>query len=210
MPAGLHRTRRRASRAARLSRPARRPRALRVRRRHRKHRPDLVVFPALHRGCRRHREDRARIPGAVRRPRRGHGPFRRRYPARRRHPDGLRAHEPHSRNRPRKRARRGAARRGQPGYHAGGRGPRLFLRARSLQPARLHHRRQRGRERRRSPHAGLRGHHQPRAGAGTGAARRHRGRDRRQGARPAGLRPDRPADRFGRHHGAGDARSRCG
>ena len=45
----------------------------------------------------------------------------------------------------------------------GGRGRRLFLRARSLQPARLHHRRQRGGERRRAAHPGLRGDHQPRA-----------------------------------------------
>ena len=100
-----------------------------------KHRPDLVVFPRYHRRCRRHREDRARIPGSVRGPRRRHRPFRRRHPARGRHRGGLRAHEPHSRNRSRERARRGGAGRGQPGYHAGGREPRLFLRARSLQPA---------------------------------------------------------------------------
>jgi tetratricopeptide (TPR) repeat protein len=80
---------------------------------------------------------------------------------------------------------------------------RLFLRARSLQPARLHHRRQRGGKRRRAAHAGLRRHHQPRARPGAGAARWHGGRDRRQGARPARLRPHRPADRLGRHHGAG-------
>ena len=40
-------------------------------------------------------------------------------------------------------------------------------------------------------------------GLEAGAARRHRRRDRRQGGRPAGLRSDRPADRLGRHHGAG-------
>ena len=96
-----------------------------------------------------------------------------------------------------------AAGRGQSRYHPGRRAQRLLLRARPLQPARLHHRRQRGRKRRRPAHPGLRRHHQPRAGPGTGAARWHGGRDRRQGAGPAGLRPDRPADRLGRHHGAG-------
>ena len=168
-----------------------------------KHRPDLVVFPRTTEDVAAIVQIAQRIPRPVRGPRRRHRPFGRRHPARGRHRDRLRAHEPHPRNRPGKRARRGPARRGQSGYHAGGAGQRLLLRARSLQPARLHHRRQRGRERRRAAHPGLRRHHQPRAGPGTGAARRHRGRDRRQGTRPARLRSHRPADRLGRHHGAG-------
>ena len=63
------------------------------------------------------------------------------------------------------------------------RAARLLLRARSFEPARLHHRRQRGRERRRSAHAGLRRHHQSRAGSRGRAAGRHRVYDRRQGTR---------------------------
>ncbi len=62
------------------------------------------------------------------------------------------------------------------------RAARLFLRARSFQPARLHHRRQCGGKCRRAAHAGLWRHHQSRAGPGSGAAGWHRDRNRRQGS----------------------------
>ena len=62
---------------------------------------------------------------------------------------------------------------GESGSDARRRSRRLFLRARSLQPARLHHRRKRQRKFRRSAHAGLRRHHQSRAGARSRAARWH-------------------------------------
>ena len=60
-----------------------------------------------------------------------------------------------------------------------GRGRRLFLRARSFQPARLHHRRQRQRKFRRSAYTRLWRHHQSRARARSRAAGRHGDRDRR-------------------------------
>ena len=92
----------------------------------------------------------------------------------------------------------------------------VLLRAGSFQPARLHHRRQCRRERRRSAHPRLWRHHQSRAGRGSCAARRHDHRDRRQGARTCpGYDLDRSAHRLGRHDGAGhegdrpaDARAR--
>ena len=57
------------------------------------------------------------------------------------------------------------ARPGESGSDAGRRSRRIFLRARSLQPARLHHRRKRQRKLGRPAHAGLRRHHQSRARA---------------------------------------------
>ncbi len=80
---------------------------------------------------------------------------------------------------------------------------RLLLRARPFQPARLHHRRQRGGELRRPAHAGLRCHHEPRPRPRIRDARRHHPHHRRQGAGSARLRSHRPADRLRRHHGAG-------
>ena len=134
---------------------------------------------------------------------RGHRSLRRRHSARGRTDDRLCPHESHPRSGSGKRADGGSAGRGEPGYHARRAGQRLLLRARSVQPARLHDRRQRRRECRRTPHAGLRRDHQSRSGTRVGAGRWHRGRDRRKGVRPAGLRPDRAAHRQRRHHGAG-------
>ncbi len=106
-------------------------------------------------------------------PRRRHGPERRRHPARGRHHGGFarmnRIEELDLEN------ERAVV---QPGVvnldvTLAVQADRLFLRARPLQPAGLHHRRQRGRERRRPAHARLRRDHQPRARARVRAARRH-------------------------------------
>ena len=99
-----------------------------------KHRPDLVVFPRTTADVVGDRQNRARVPGAVRRPRRRHRALRRRHPARGRHHGRFRPHEPHPRNRSGKRARRGAARRGQPGHHPGGPGP-AAISTRPIPPA---------------------------------------------------------------------------
>ncbi len=69
---------------------------------------------------------------------------------------------------------RAAARRHQPRCHQGGRGARALLRARSVQPAGVHDRRQRGRELRRRPLPQVRVHQQP-CGRGRAGAGRRRG-----------------------------------
>ena len=70
-----------------------------------------------------------------------------------------------------RRAVRGAGRH-QPGDHRGGRPARAVLRARPVQPAGVHDRRQRRGELRRRALPQVRVHHQPRAVAGGGAGRR--------------------------------------
>ena len=87
-------------------------------------------------------------------------------------------------------ARGGRARRDQRGGVAGG-GAHALLPARPLQPDRLHDRRQRRRELGRRPLLQVRLHHQLRDRPGAGAPRRLARAARRQGARPAGARPDR-------------------
>ena len=204
LPAGLKKRLAASPRSSRISRPPGGPGALRIRWQRGEGPPRYRGLPAHHRRSRRHRQDRARIPGAVRGPRRRHGPLRRRHPARGRHPGRLRAHEPHSRNRPGKRARRGAS----PAWSIwisplAVEGSGYFYRARSLQPAACT----------------IGGNVAENAGGphtlAYGVTTNHvlglelvlpdgiGGRNRRQGAGPAGLRSDRPADRLGRHHGAG-------
>ncbi len=146
-----------------------------------KARPELVRLPPVR------PKKSARSSKVAREPRRSAGgPWRRHRaerwgdPASWRHHGRLRADEPHPGARSGQRTRRRGARRRQPGRHAWPCRGRLFLRARSFQPARLHHRRQRRRKRRRPAHAGLRRHHQSRPGPGSGAARRQRRQHRRQ------------------------------
>ncbi len=138
---------------------------------------------ALDRRRGRDHRDQPRIRRADRGPRRGHRIERRCNRARGRHHDRLRAHEPRPRNRFGKRARGGAAGRGQSGHHAGRRAARVFLCARPLEPTRLHHRRQCGRKCRRAAHAGVWRDHESRAGARSGAAGRRGILDRRQSIR---------------------------
>ena len=106
----------------------------------------------------------------VRRPRRRHGALRRRRAGRRgdRHRPLADARDPRRRRAQPPRA--APARRHQPRGHAGGGAARALLRARSVQPAGLHDRRQRGRELGRRALPQVRLHDQPRAG-GRGGAR---------------------------------------
>ncbi len=109
-----------------------------------------------------------------------------------------------SRNRSGERTRGAGAGRGESRNHAG-RGARwIFLRARSVQPESLHHRRQCVGERGRSAHAGVWGDHQSRARHRSRSAGWHADDRGRQSAGSAWLRSYRPAHGFGRHHGAGD------
>ena len=81
----------------------------------------------------------------------------------------------------------------------GGGRARAVLRARPVEPARLHARRQRGRELRRPAHAQVRHHHEPRARARAGAARRRDRAARLARRRGAGLRPGGRGGRQRRH-----------
>ena len=95
--------------------------------------------------------------------------------------------QPHPRHRLRQSLRRGPARGHQPGADPGGRAGRLLLRARPVEPDRLHHRRQCRREFGRRALPQIRAHHQqpPRRRAG---ADRWRDRpSRRQAFRCRGL-----------------------
>ncbi len=102
---------------------------------------------------------------------RRHLAVRRRAAAGGRHPAGPREVQPHPRDRLSESLRRGAAGRHQPGDHPCGARRRLLLRTRSLQPDRLHHRRQCGGEFRRRALPEIRSHRQQCAGAGDGADR---------------------------------------
>ncbi len=96
---------------------------------------------------------RGRLPpgkGPVRRPWRGHRPVRWSAAGRRRYGDLAAADAGDDRGRPRQPACGRRARCHQPRDQPGGRGARPLLRARPLEPAGLHDRRERGRERRRS------------------------------------------------------------
>ena len=168
-------------------------------------RPDLVVFPRTTEEVAAHRQTGARIRRADRRPRRGHGAFRRRDSARGRHHDRLRAHEPHPRNRSGKRARRGAAGRGQSRYHAGGGGA-AAISTRPIPPASAPA--PSAATWRRTPAARTRW---PTAsppitcwGSKWCCPMARVVETGGKELRPAGLRSHRPADRLGRHHGAGD------
>ena len=88
----------------------------------------------------------------------------------------------------------------------------LLLRARPVEPARLHDRRQHRDEFRRRPLPQIRRHHQQRPRRQDGAGRRHDRRHRRQRARRGGLRPARPRHRLGgpaRRRHRGDACASC-
>ena len=121
-----------------------------------------------------------------------------------RRPDRALADAQHPRGRPRQRSRSGRARGHEHRRLAGGR-PEPLLPTGSVQPDRLHDRRQRGRELGRRALLQVRLHHELRDRPRTRAARRvadHGGRPR---ARPSGVRPD------GRVRGLrGDARHRDG
>ena len=155
---------------------------------------------------------------AVRRPRLRHRPVRRGPAARRRRARRHLADAHDHRGRPGRPARGGRAGRDQPARHPGRRAQRLLLRARPVQPAGLLDRRQRRGELGRRALPEVRLHHQPRARRRVRRAVRRGGRDRRQGPRPARLRPARRDRRLGghaRHRDQGDgpadpgARSRC-
>ena len=122
---------------------------------------------------------------AVRGPRLGHRPVRRRAaPGRRRARRHLAdAHDPGGT--PRRPARRRGAGRDQPRRHPGGGAARLLLRARPLEPAGLLDRRQRRGELRRRALPEVRLHHQPRARRRAGDA----GRRRRRAGRPRPRQP---------------------
>ena len=111
--------------------------------------------------------------------------------------------------------RRGPAGGHQPRHHQGGRARRLLLRAGSVQPDRLHDRRQHRRELGRRALPEIRPDDQQRARPGDGAAERRHRAPRRQASGRRGLRsagPDDrlrgPAGRRHRGHGAHPAEAR--
>ena len=140
---------------------------------------------------------------AVRAARRRHEPGRRRLPGRRRRDDRAHADEA--------RSSRSISATATPSSSRAWSTPRSTstltgtgypLRARSVEPGRLHDRRQRGHQRRRAAHAQVRRHGQPRA--------RRRGRDGRRRDRPASAaRPKiRPASTWSARSSAAKARWR--
>ena len=161
----------------------------------------ILAFAAAHK--RSHRAARRR-----------HLAVGRRAAARRRHPARHGAHEADSRNRFRESLRRGGARRHQSHHHPRGRSAWLLLRARSVQPDRLHHRRQCRGEFRRAALPEIRPDHQQSAGRRDRAARwraivtrrQSAGRGRARSARPR-RRLGRPAGRGGRSDGAHPAQA---
>ena len=101
----------------------------------------------------------------------GTGPLRRLPAARGAGDDLHQPHEAHRRDRRRQPPRRRRGRRRQPGGDERGAAAHgLLLRARSVEPAGVHHRRQRRRELRRAAHAQVRRHDQPRPRRRAGAA----------------------------------------
>src|SRR5207245_1269406 len=113
--------------------------------------------------------------------RRRHGPTRRRDG--RSEPD-----EPDPRDRPPEPLCDGPARADQPLAHASGRGARMVLRSRSLEPDGVVHRRERVDQRRRAALPQVRDHGQPRPRARAGHGRGRGRAARRQGRRPRRLR----------------------
>ena len=186
-------------RACRIGhRRRRRVARLRVRRAHR-------VSPAAYdRGAARDHRAGLAHPRAVPRTRRQggaarrrHRPFGRRAAARRRGDLGPRQVQPHPRCRLRQPLRRRPDGRHQPGRDPGGRARRLLLRARPVEPDRLHHRRQRRRELGRRALPQVRRDDQQHPRRRDGADERRRRSYRRQAPRLRGLRP------VGRHRRLG-------
>ena len=188
----------------------------------RERRADRVPGPA---SCRRARrvEDRRDRDGppvlrrrcAVCRPRFGDQPVGRVGAGRRRHRHRPQPDEPHPARRPGGPHRRRRAGRDQPRHQCGGRAARAVLRPGSLEPVGLHHRRQRRLQFRRRALLPARDDRQPRAGAGSRAARRRGGTARRRQPRGRRARPDRPVRRIGgavrrgrRNHRAAGAAAR--
>ncbi len=173
--------------------------------------PALVVLPestehvqAVVRACTRHGDP-------VRRPRRRHRALRRRAAGRRRDRDLARAHEPGARGRPR-RSQRVVVEPGVTNLDVtrGGRRRRLLLRARPVQPAGVHDRRQRRRELGRRALPQVRLHRQPRLAASTSCSRTASWRElggradepgpgpaRRRSSAPRGRSASRPRSRSG-------------
>ena len=151
----------------------------------RKSTPGAVVFPqnAQHVSQIMQLAAAAKIPVVARGA--GTGLERRRDLSRGRHCRRLRANESRSRSRCREPARRGAARRGQSAALGIRLASRALLRARSLQPESLHHRRQCRRELRRPAHAAARRHRESRHRRRGRAAQRRDRAVRRQGCRIA-------------------------
>ena len=152
--------------------------------------PELVVLPRHGGAGAGGRPALPRAPRAVRRARRRHRALGRRAAGRGRRRHLARAAEPHPRDRPRARARRRRAGRDEPRDHEGGRGRRLLLRARPVEPAGLHDRRQRRRELRRRALPEVRLHRRttcspptsccPTASSSRSSARRRRARPARR------------------------------
>ena len=138
---------------------------------------------------------RGRQGGAARR---RHLALGRRAAAGRRHHPRHGQVQPHPRDRLRQSLRRGAAGRHQSRHHQRGAGRRLLLRARPVEPDRLHHRRQCRREFGRRALPQIRPHHQQRAGHRDGADEWRGGAPGRQASRCRGLRSPGPDDRLGR------------
>ena len=127
-------------------------------------------------------------------------------PLGRRHHPRPRQVQPRARDRLRQSLRRGAARRHQSRHLARRAACGVLLRARSLEPDRLHHRRQRRGEFRRRALPQIRPHHQQPARHRDGADERRGRAARRQASRCRGLRSPRHHDRLrraarGRHRG---------
>ena len=168
---------------------------------------DFVVFPTIRRARLGRRQARQPRGHALRRPRRRHRALGRLPSGRGRPRDLADADEPRARGGLRQPDRRGRAGAGQPAPLVGGRAAGLLLRARSVEPAGLHHRRQHREQLRRPAHAQVRRDDQPRARPRGGAARRRDHVARRQDARAAGLRPRRPLRRAPRAPSASPPRS---
>ena len=126
--------------------------------------PSLVVAAGDDRGGAGGRARHATRRRAVRRARRRHGALGRRAAGRGRRRDLARPDEPDPRGRPRVRAHRRAAGGDEPPGDRGGDRRRLLLRARPVEPAGLHDRRERRRELRRRALPEVRLHRQPRDG----------------------------------------------
>ena len=120
----------------------------------------------------------------------------RRLAADRRHRAGSGQVQPHPGDRLREPLRGRPAGRHQSRHHPCGRARRLLLRARSVQPDRVHDRRQRRRELGRRALPEVRAHHQQHSRPRDGPAERRRGAPRRQAPGRRGLRPARPDDRL--------------
>ncbi len=160
-----------------------------------------VCFPTSTADVQDDRADRRTARAFRRAPRCGHRARRRGDPARgagRRlaHPD-----ESDPRRRSRQPHRLGRTRRRQPRSHEAPRAARLPLRARSVEPAGVHHRRQRGQQLRRAALPRRRCHQRPCAGDRGRAARRRGGHARRARCRAARARPARCVRRRRGHAG---------